>query len=150
MDLQPHTSYLQTTHPAATGSQIVNTNQHTERLTKVFRSPFKSPWRVQDSTLNAVCNKNYLGRAFPMRAQQGTGTIKQEDRHEHEGKGQRHRIGICRQLLLKSGDPPPRDDDRSHQDANDLAAMRFGSDTIINRPWQGRQLFQAATRGHVR
>ena len=94
--------------------------------------------------------KNYMGRAFPTCAQQGISTIKQEDRHEHEGKGQRHRIGIHWQLLFRSGGPPLRDDDCSHQDANDRATIRFVSDTIVNRPWQGRQLFQAASQGHVR
>ena len=69
-----------------------------------------------------------------MRAQQGTSTIKQEDHRKHEGKGQRHRIGICWQLLFRSGGSPRRDDDRSHQDANDRATMRFASDTIVNRP----------------
>ena len=33
---------------------------------------------------------------------------------------------------------------------DDLAQQRFVSDAIVNRPWQGRQLFQAAYRGHVR
>ena len=109
----------------------------------------KSPWEVQETTTQCA-TKNYLVRAFPTRAQQGTGTIKQEDHHEHEGKGQRHRIGIYCLLLFSFGGPPPRDDDHSHQDTNDRAAMRFASDTIVNRPWQGRQLFQAAYRGHVR
>ena len=72
----------------------VDTSQHTKRLAKVFRSPFRSPWEVQETTTQCA-TKNYLVRAFPTRAQQGTGMIKQEDRHEHEGKGQRHRIGIC-------------------------------------------------------
>ena len=85
-----------------------------------------------------------------MRAQRGTSTIKQEDHHEHEGKGQRHRIGICGQLLFSSGGPPLWDDDGGHQDKDDRAAIRFASDTIVNRPWQGRQLFQATSRGHVR
>ena len=38
-----------------------------------------------------------------MRAQWGTSTIKQEDHHEHEGKGQRHRIEICWRLLSDLG-----------------------------------------------
>ena len=29
-------------------------------------------------------------------------------------------------------------------------SIRLASDTIVNRPWQGRQLFQAAYRGHIR
>ena len=76
--------------------------------------------------------------------------IKEEDHHEHEGKGQRNRIGICWRLLFRSGGPPPRDDDHSHQDTNDHATMRFAFDTVVNRPWQGRQLFQAASQGHIR
>ena len=101
--------------------------------------------------LSAQCaTRNYLSGAFPTRAQQGTGMIKQEDHHEHEGKGQWHRIGIRWQLLFRFGDPPSRDDDHSHQDKNDRATIRLASDTIVNHPWQGRQLFQAAYRGHVR
>ena len=80
----------------------------------------RSPRQVQETTLNVVCNKkNYLGRAFPTRAQQGTSTIKQGDHHEHEGKGQRHCIETRWRLLFRPGGPPLRDDDRSHQDAND-------------------------------
>ena len=78
-----------------------------------------------------------------MRAQQGTSMIKQGDHHEHEGKGQRHCIETRWRLLLRFGGPPLRDDDRSHQDANDRATIRFASDTIVNRPWQGCQLSQA-------
>ena len=101
--------------------------------------------------LLAQCaTKNYLSGAFPTRTQQGTGTIKQEDHHEHEGEGQRHRIGIRWWLLFRLGAPPLWDDDGGHQDKDDRATIRFASDTIVNRPWQGRQLFQAATRGHVR
>ena len=61
-----------------------------------------------------------------------------------------HRIGIRWRLRFRLGDPPLWDDDRSHQDENDRATIRLASDTIINRPWQGRQLFQAAYQGHVR
>ena len=94
--------------------------------------------------------KNHLGEAFPTRAQQGTGDIKQEDHNERKGKGQRHRKGSRWRLWFRIGDPPLRDDDRSHHDENDRATIRLASDTIVNRPWQGRQLFQAAYRGHVR
>ena len=94
--------------------------------------------------------KNHLGEAFPMRAQQGTGEIKQEDHHEFKGKGQRHRKGNRWRLRFRLGDPPPRDDGHSHHDENDRAKIRLASDTIVNRPWKGRQLFQAAYRGHVR
>ena len=85
-----------------------------------------------------------------MRAQQGTGEIKQEDHHERKGKEQWHRKGSRWRLWFRLGDPPLRDDDRSHHDENDRATIRLASDTIVNRPWQGRQLFQAAYRGHVR
>ena len=114
------------------------------------KSPPDHLGKCMKPPLAQCATKNYLGRAFPTHAQQGTGTIKQEDHHEHEGKGQRHRIGIYCLLLFSFGGPPPRDDDHSYQDTNDRAAMRFASDTIVNRPWQGRQLFQAAYRGHVR
>ena len=76
--------------------------------------------------------------------------IQQEDHHEHEGGGQRHRIGIRWRLLFRLGDPPLWGDGRRRQEESDRATTRFASDTIVNRPWQGRQLFQAATRGHVR
>ena len=39
----------------------VDTSQHTKRLAKVFRSPFRSPWQVEDTTLNAVCSKKLPG-----------------------------------------------------------------------------------------
>ena len=100
---------------------------------------------------SAQCaTKNYLGEAFPTRAQQGTGEIKKEDHPKRKGKGQRHRKGNRWRLRFRLGDPPPRDDGYGHQDKNDRATIRLVSDTIVNRPWQGRQLFQAAYQGHVR
>ena len=85
-----------------------------------------------------------------MRTQQVTGKIKQEDRHKRKGKGQQHRQGNRWWFRFRLGGLPPRDDNRGQQEKNDLAQQRFGSDAIVNRPWKGRQLFQAATRGHVR
>ena len=71
--------------------------------------------------LAQCATKNHLGEAFPMRAQQGTGEINQEDHHERKSQGQRHRKRNRWRLQFKLRDPPLWDDGRGHHDENDRA-----------------------------
>ena len=75
----------------------------------------KKPFSPQYAT------RNHLSEAPPMRTQQGTSEIKQEDHHEHKSKEQRHRRGNHWRLRLKLGNPPPQDDGHGHHDNNDCA-----------------------------
>ena len=77
-----------------------------------------------------------------MRAQQGTDATKQEDPREHKGERERDREGSYWRLRFYLEDPPLRDDGRGHNDKNDRTKQRLASNTVANRPWQGRQLFQ--------